>query len=218
MQEFDKLLNTVKMLRSPEGCPWDRAQTIENYKKFLLEETYELLDEMNKKKIEAVKEELGDLFLILMIICEMFEEKANFNLKDVLVSVNKKLIIRHPHVFSSKKLKTDKEVLAYWIKSKAKHKQRKTIKERLPLTTPSLLLADIFFKEYSHIKKSRRQSQSVLCKNLTSKLASIDKYENKEGVFGEIIFNLARLASLYHLDLENILRKKIFSQAQNALY
>jgi len=218
MKEFDALVKTIRRLRAPGGCPWDRAQTIENYKKFILEETYELIDEISRNKSESVREELGDIFLILIVIADMFQEKRKFTLADCLKHVNEKLILRHPHVFSTIKLKTDKEVLAFWIKHKAKHKKRKTIKERLPLTCPALLLGDLFFKEYAHLDNKKEYSKNETVKKIKENLDSLDKRKDRKAVFSEILFEVSRLSSLYSLDPENILRKKVIKEASRANY
>ena len=124
MKEFNELLRVIRRLRSPGGCPWDQAQTVDDMKNYLLEEAYELVDAINTKKPVLVKEELGDVFLILTVITEMFREKKRFCLKDVFNHIKNKLINRHPHVFSKEKLETKEEVLSYWIKNKAKSKNR----------------------------------------------------------------------------------------------
>ncbi|MFA5272153.1 MAG: MazG nucleotide pyrophosphohydrolase domain-containing protein [Candidatus Omnitrophota bacterium] len=218
MKEFDKLVEIIKLLRSPKGCPWDRAQKINNYKKFLLEEAYELIDEINQDKPEAVKEELGDLFIILVVLAEMFDEKRKFTLAQVLNGVSEKLISRHPHVFASEKLKTDKEVLAYWIKHKAKHKKRKTIKERLPRMAPALLLADIFFKEYASIEKNKKQKRSQTLQKIKKNTELLNKRYNKKNLLSEILFDIAAFASANHIDLENALREKVIKEADKAAY
>lgn len=218
MKEFDTLVETIRILRSPKGCPWDRAQTVENYKKFILEETYELIDEISRNKSESVREELGDIFLILIVIADMFQEKGKFSLAECLRHVNKKLILRHPHVFSSTKLKTDKEVLAYWIKHKAKHKKRKTIKERLPLVAPALLLCDLFFKEYAHLDNKKEYQRNEIAKKIKNNLDLLNRRKNKKAVFSEILFEISRLSSLYNLDCENALREKVIKEAASSNY
>jgi len=218
MKEFDALVKTIRKLRAPGGCPWDRAQTIENYKKFVLEETYELIDEISENKSESVREELGDIFLILIVIADMFQEKGKFTLADVLKYVNEKLILRHPHVFSTAKLKTEKEVLAYWIKHKAKHKKRKTIKERLPRVAPALLLCDLFFKEYAHLGSKKQYKKNEIVRKIKDNLNLLDKRKDKKAVFGEILFEISRLSSLQNIDCENILREKVIKEAASSRY
>jgi tetrapyrrole methylase family protein/MazG family protein len=220
MKEFDSLVKTIQVLRSPQGCPWDRAQKLSNYKKYLLEETYELIDEIDKKDNASIKEELGDLFLILIAIAEIFSERKAFSLNKVLAKAKEKLIARHPHVFSSVKLKSSKEVLSYWIKNKAKHKKRKTIKDRLPLLAPSLLLAEIFFKECAHIQKEKdkESSSAKIILNVIKNLNSYQRDRSKATLLAEITFNLCALASFSHLELETLLRKKIIREACQRAY
>jgi tetrapyrrole methylase family protein/MazG family protein len=151
MKEFDQLVEVIKKLRSPEGCPWDRAQTIDTMKKCLLEETYELIDALSDKKYKIAEEELGDVILIAIVIAQMLDKKNKSNLKKVLERAKSKLIVRHPHVFSKKKLNSKEEVLKAWIKDKAKIKKRKSVKDRLPKTAPALLQAYLFFKECKNL-------------------------------------------------------------------
>lgn len=102
MQELDRLVEIIRKLRGPKGCPWDRKQKLPDYKRYLIEEAYELIEAIDANKPEMVKEELGDLFLILTVVSEFFNDKKIFNVEDSLKAINEKLIIRHPHVFSKK--------------------------------------------------------------------------------------------------------------------
>ena len=222
MKEFDDLIKVVRVLRSPGGCPWDRAQKLSSYKKYLLEEAYELIESINRRKVDLAKEELGDLFLILVVISEFFREKGKFNVRDSLKSINRKLISRHPHVFSSKKLRSKQEVLKYWIKTKAKKKNRKTIKDRLPSSAPALFAADIFFREYTHLKhacgKRLKREALSLIPLIIEKLESFDKKKNKEKMLADIVFELAALAFAYQADLEGSLRGKVLAEASKIPY
>ena len=224
MREFKEFLNTIKILRSPKGCPWDRAQKVDNMKSYLLEEIYELIDGIEKSDEVTIKEELGDVLLIIIVIIEMFAEKKKFNLEDVSNGINQKLISRHPHVFSSRKLKDKEEVLKFWIKDKAKKKNRKSIRERLPSNAPSLLLASIFFKECSHLDKKDSRSGEIcgLVSEIKEKFELVEEKEvaekSNEILFTDIIFNMCKLAFNLDLDLENILRKTILKEANNITY
>jgi len=187
---------------------------------------------MDRNKFEAVKEEVGDLFLILIVITEMLNEKNKFDLKSVLTAINKKLVYRHPHVFSSsrkgsqplaeKRLKTKEEVLGYWIKHKAKIKKRKTIKDRLPPLAPALLLVELFLKEYENLntgKKSVKGKEAAhLLSSVKHKINSFFRESNKKDVLSEIIFEVGRLAHLYKTDLEHLLRAKVMKEAERISY
>jgi tetrapyrrole methylase family protein / MazG family protein len=220
MKEFDQLISIIRKLRGPGGCPWDKAQKLENYKKFLLEEAYELVDEMDNANPEAIKEELGDLFLILAVITEMLREKGEFDCKGVLEGINRKLIYRHPHVYASKKLGTKEEVLKYWTAHKAKKKKRKVISDRLPRMAPALFLADMFFKEYSHIREAKpvRVEERLILKEIFSCAAALQKSKATKTAFSGLLFALARLGFTRQVDLEGLLRKKVFSEARRVRY
>lgn len=221
MRQFDDLINIIRILRAPNGCPWDRAQKITDYKRFLLEEAYELIEGIDAKKKHLVKEELGDLFLILAVIAEMVEPENKEVIAEVLEGINRKLVSRHPHVFSKKKLKTKEEVLNYWIASKAKKKKRKTIKERLPLPAPSLFLAHIFWREYFNIDKipaNKSKTVATAINKIVFSLNALKKSKNRQDLFAGILFELSRLAEIYRIDLEPGFRKKIVETAGKTKY
>ena len=220
MKEFDKLINTVRILRSPGGCPWDRAQKLSDARKHLIEETYELIEGIDEKKYDLIKEELGDLFLVLVFITDMLSEKGLFDLKEVLKIINDKLISRHPHVFAGKKLKDKDEVLKYWIAKKAKKKKRKTIKDRLPKDAPSLFLAEMFLKEASYLnskgKKNNKKKINALIASINDDLSSFSGAKAKH--LENIIFSLCQLSYICKVDLESILRRKILKTAEKTPY
>ena len=219
MKEFNDLVKTLKTLRSPGGCPWDRAQKVDNMKNYLLEEVYELIDGINKKNSDEVKEELGDVFLNLIVISLMFDEKSKFTLRDVLANTNNKLISRHPHVFSSKKLKTKDDVLKYWIKSKAEKKKRISIKDRLPLGAPSLLLANIFYKECYHTEHNNKtKDNDGIISNVVDKIKKIKTKKGKEFFLTDIMLNISELAFEQNIDLESSVRNGILHKAEKVSY
>jgi tetrapyrrole methylase family protein/MazG family protein len=222
MKEFDRLIKTIRILRSPKGCPWDRAQRLSDYKKYLLEETYELIDGLNENRFTAVEEELGDIFMILLIITEMLKEKGISDASRVLRGANEKLVVRHPHVFGKKHLKTKEEVLKYWIKHKAQQKQRKTIKDRLPRNAPALFLVDLFLKEYEHMKLKARSCRQDKITGLLSEIkmtiALFSQEKNKEELLATSIFLLSKLARMYRFDLEHSVRKRVFKEAAKVAY
>ena len=220
MKQFDELLKTIRILRSPRGCPWDRAQKVDNMKNYLLEEAYELIDGIDRKNTKVVKEELGDIFLILIVITEMFREKDKFKLGEVLCQINKKLVSRHPHVFSSKKLKTKEEVLSHWIKDKAKKKKRKSINDRLPRSGPSLLLANILFKEYDNLDKPKltRRDFSELIHETEGKLKKLKRAKSKKKLLADLTLDICKIAFILGLDLEGLLRRTIRKEARNISY
>ncbi|MCK5492940.1 MAG: hypothetical protein KAJ14_07510, partial [Candidatus Omnitrophica bacterium] len=191
----------------------------DNMKNYLLEEVYELIDGINKKNSDEVKEELGDVFLNLIVISLMFDEKSKFTLSDVLANTNNKLISRHPHVFSSKKLKTKDDVLKYWIKSKAEKKKRISIKDRLPLGAPSLLLANIFYKECYHTEHNNKiKDNDGIISNIVDKIKKIKTKKGKELFLTDIMLNISELAFEQNIDLESSVRDGILHKAEKVSY
>ena len=221
MKEFDELVGIVKKLRSPNGCPWDRAQKVSDTSKHLLEEVYELIEGIDKSDPKLICEEIGDVMLLLVFLAQIFSEKKKFHVQDAIRHISQKLIGRHPHVFSNTKVKDKHQVLENWIQAKAKIKKRKTVKERLPKSAPALLLAQIFFKELRYLdEKKFFQIQDVLSplpktiKLLSEKLPQ----KQKEKLFTQAVFSLARAAFCYDIDLETLLRKEIFAVAKKKHY
>ncbi|OPX30594.1 MAG: hypothetical protein B1H08_01215 [Candidatus Omnitrophica bacterium 4484_171] len=221
MKEFDSLVRTMKILRSKDGCRWDRAQKLKDLKNYLMEEAYELMDTIGSKHYKKVEEELGDVFLILVFICQVYSERNRFNIKDVLKAVDNKMIRRHPHVFSSsfKKnnaLKTKNDIVKFWVKEKAKSKKRKNIYERLPRKAPSLLLAYLLYKEKRYLGKSLRLEQIV--SGMEKKIQKLNTSGVNGALIADIIMDLSKLASLNKINLEILLRRKIFLKARSLSY
>jgi len=122
---FKALYDTIVKLRSPEGCKWDREQSPSSLRGALVEETYECLEAIDENNPEHIAEELGDLFLLAIMISYMHEQEGKFSVADVLQKVNEKLIRRHPHVFGDVKVKDSAEILNNWAKIKIEQEGRK---------------------------------------------------------------------------------------------
>jgi len=123
---FEKLYEIVKVLRSPNGCAWDREQTVKSLRSDLIEETYECIEAIDEENSEHIKEELGDIFLLAAMLSYMHEEKNIFTVDDVLEGVCGKLISRHPHVFgenTDQNLST-KEILENWARIKVEQENK----------------------------------------------------------------------------------------------
>ncbi len=124
-EKFDRLVNIVKRLRAPNGCPWDRKQTLYSLKQNVIEEVFELIDALDRKDIENIKEELGDMLLHVVFHSIIAEEDNLFSINDVLDGISDKLIRRHPHVFGNVRVKDVDEVLKNWDEIKANEKKEK---------------------------------------------------------------------------------------------
>jgi nucleoside triphosphate diphosphatase len=109
-EKFQRLTGIMARLRSPEGCPWDREQTFDTIKPYLLEETYEVLDAVDARDWPALKEELGDLMLEAVFFAQMAADAGLFRIVDSLVAINTKLVRRHPHVFGTGTADTPEQV------------------------------------------------------------------------------------------------------------
>lgn len=124
--DFDDIINTMEILRSDKGCPWDREQTHESIRESVIEEAYEVVDAIDKGDIDSLVEELGDLLFQVIFHCQIGREQGEFNLYDVTTALNKKLIYRHPHVFNEKKVEKSDEVVYNWNKLKFKQRNIET--------------------------------------------------------------------------------------------
>ena len=124
-EAFQAFYDIVVRLRGPEGCPWDREQTPESLRDELIEETYECIEAIDEKDSLHIKEELGDLFLLITMLAYMHEQEGVFQLSDVFSAVSEKLIRRHPHVFGNAEFKNSSEVLENWAKIKIEQEGRK---------------------------------------------------------------------------------------------
>ncbi|HBT04719.1 MAG TPA: nucleoside triphosphate pyrophosphohydrolase, partial [Thermodesulfobacterium commune] len=135
---FETLREIVKILRGENGCPWDREQTPQTLKKYLIEETYELIEAIEKEKDEEIREELGDLLFLLIFILYLYEEKNVFSYKDVFYYTAQKMIKRHPHVFGDEVAKTAEEVLKNWQRIKKEEGKSSSVLGNIPKSLPAL--------------------------------------------------------------------------------
>jgi len=144
MENFDELIQTVEKLISPEGCQWDREQTLESLRPYLIEEVYEIIEAIDLNDNALISEEVGDVFFHLVFICKLAERDGRFNVEQALKMITEKLIRRHPHVFEDIKLDSMDEILAQWdaIKKLEKGKSsRKSLLDDIPKDLPTLAKA-----------------------------------------------------------------------------
>lgn len=141
---IEDLIRIVEVLRAPGGCPWDREQTHQSIKKNFIEETYEVIEAINKDDAEGLREELGDVLLQVLLHCQMESEKGVFDFNDVANDLCKKLVVRHPHVFGEKSAQNEAEALERWDEIKLKTKGMKKQSEamlKVPREFPALMRA-----------------------------------------------------------------------------
>src|SRR5450755_1304072 len=140
---FTRLVEIMARLRAPGGCPWDREQSFDAIKPYLLEETYEVLDAIDARDWDGLAEELGDLMLQSVFFAQMASEENRFTIADSLEAINSKLVRRHPHVFADGDAKTSDDVLKRWDEIKQTEKVRpKGLLAGIPRSLPALVEAD----------------------------------------------------------------------------
>lgn len=200
-----KFYDLVKKLR--KECPWDAAQTQRSLIPFLLEETYELIDAIEKDDREQIMEELGDLLLNLFMQLVVVEEGGNPK-EEIIEKISKKIIKRHPHIFGEIKVKDKDEVLRNWQKIKKKERPSSILSD-VPLTLPSLLLAQRLQKIASSVGFDWGSVIGVFdkLKEEIEELKEADTCEKKEEELGDIIFVLTHLGNFLEIDAEMALRK-----------
>ena len=149
MSNLDDLIATAHKLRAPGGCPWDAEQTHESLLTYLIEETYELVDAVQSKDPQAIKEELGDVLYNVIFHADIAEANGQFNIEDVAKYMEDKMKSRHPHVFGTEEelkefaAETGEDVMKSWDNHKKKEKpERESVLDGVPLAMPSLALAN----------------------------------------------------------------------------
>ncbi len=214
---LNKLVDLMARLRGPDGCPWDRKQTTESLKPFLIEECYEVVDALEEGNPDKIREELGDLLFQIIFHARIAEEKGSFSIQDVIATNIEKMIRRHPHVFGEEKLTTDKEVLANWEEIKKKEKgyeERKSILEGVPRSMPSLIRAHRLQERAARVGFDWKHLQETLPKldEEISEFKESLKTENAEKIeeeLGDIFFMLVNISRFLEVDPEEALRKTI---------
>jgi tetrapyrrole methylase family protein/MazG family protein len=166
---FDRLVALVETLRSDDGCPWDRAQTPEKIKIYLIEEAYEVLDAIESGTTEDVCDELGDVLFHIVLLARIFEEVGAFNTKDVIQSITEKMIRRHPHVFGEARVSSVDEVAEQWHEIKTTEAENKdfgrtALLDAIPKKLPALMRAYRLVKRASRAGFDWPDVSSVLAK------------------------------------------------------
>ncbi|MCC7431395.1 nucleoside triphosphate pyrophosphohydrolase [bacterium] len=195
-----------------KNCPWDKIQTHDSLRQFLLEETYEVLEALDNKDYKELKIELGDLLLQIFFHAELAREKGLFDLGDVLFEISDKLVRRHPHVFGNVKVETSKEVLENWEQIKLKEGSRKSVLDGVPKELPGLLRAYRLASKASKIGFDWENSEGAFAKleeelrELKHEIQNGNK-EKLENELGDVLFSLVNFARFYDVNPEDALRK-----------
>ena len=212
--DINDLISLITLLRAPGGCPWDREQTHVSIKSNFIEETYEVIEAINKNSISGLREELGDVLLQIALLCEMESEKGNFDFNDVCDELCKKLIVRHPHVFGDKVANNTKEALDSWDSVKASIKGTKTASSKMdsiPIELHALMRAQ---KVQSKAAKAGfdwdNQNGAFLKLNEEINELKIALSHNNlaeiEDEFGDVLFSCVNISRFIGVDSEEALK------------
>ncbi|MFH1873835.1 MAG: nucleoside triphosphate pyrophosphohydrolase [Pseudomonadota bacterium] len=244
-KSFEKLVEIMARLRAPDGCPWDREQTYKDIATHTLEETYEVIDAIDRGDFKDLKEELGDLLLQVVFYAQIAKEEDRFNIEDVIEGISKKLIHRHPHVFGDVKANNSSEVLGRWEKLKMQE-GKKSVLGGVPQTLPALLKAYRIGEKASRVGFDWEDAEGILSKveeearelhearkeqklsppprlphqgggeeEAPQQTAAHDQVEHE---YGDLLFTLANIGRFLKIDPESALRKateRFISRFQN---
>lgn len=212
-RQFSYLKDIVAILRSPDGCPWDREQTHQSIRKNLIEETYEVLETIDDEDPDAMCEELGDLLMQIMLHSQIASEDGYFTVDDVVATLNEKLVRRHPHVFGEKSANDSEEALANWQEIKAQEKAAKgidtTVQSQLagiPRDLPALMYAYKLQKKAAQVGFDWDDVADVYGKVEEEYRELREATEEEQaGELGDLLFAVVNLARFLGLDPEEAL-------------
>jgi MazG family protein len=216
-EKFQELVALMARLRAPGGCPWDREQTFDSIKPYTLEETYEVLDAIDRRDWKGLAEELGDFMLQAVFHAQMAGEQGLFSIGDALDAINSKLIRRHPHVFGERSADSAADVLRIWGEAKAAEKAEKGtvgagLLASVPRTMPALVEAQQIASRAARAGFDWENPDQVLEK-LHEELAEFDQARRNasqpelEDELGDLLFVLVNLARFVRVDPEQALRR-----------
>lgn len=233
---FLRLCEVVACLRSDDGCPWDRQQTLATIKPYTLEETYELLEAIDTGDDAAIVEELGDLLLQVVLDSQIGADEGRFDMVAVLEGITQKMIRRHPHVFGDSEAETAEDVKQHWDRVKAEEKQRESIFDGVPLALPALARAARITKKAARVgydfpdrlmlfDKLREEVDELahelfadgripeVAANVEAEVRPDEpvtdaaRHDRIESELGDILFVVANIARRWQIDPEEALRK-----------
>ncbi|HPB30447.1 MAG TPA: nucleoside triphosphate pyrophosphohydrolase [Candidatus Sumerlaeota bacterium] len=218
-RKFDKLVEIMKRLLDPGGCPWDREQNHQSLKPYIIEEAYEVCDAIDAGDTDGLMEELGDVALQIVFHAELAQRQGRFDINDVLQGICDKLIRRHPHVFSDGDARTSGEVLNRWEEIKKQEKSRKkqkpaSVLDGIPPSMPALAFACRIQERAANVGFDWDNVADVEKKVLEEwgelgEARGQGDPEKIEDEFGDLMFALVNLARFIGVNPEQALRKTI---------
>jgi MazG family protein len=210
--EFLRLLSIMKQLR--EECPWDRKQTPQSLRQYILEEAYETVEAIDNENWDELKKELGDMLLQIVFQAEIAEEKKLFTVKDIITSINEKLVRRHPHVFGNVRVTDENQVKDNWEQIKLTEEQRHSLLEGVPRNLSGLLRAQRIQEKAAQVGFDWTDVNGIFDKirEETSELKQAIQQKNPEEIeneVGDLLFSMINVARFQKINAEDALRKAI---------
>lgn len=213
--DINDLISIIALLRTPQGCPWDREQTHESIKKNFIEETYEVIEAINKHSVEGLREELGDVLMQIALHCQMESECNNFDFNDVCNELCQKLVIRHPHVFGDVKAENTQDALKSWdsVKQQTKgYKSRYQSMVSVPIELPALMRAQKVQEKASKAGFDWRDKDGAISKineEINELLNAVEHNSQPEieDEFGDLLFSCVNVSRFLNVDSEEALKK-----------
>ena len=214
-KDFNDLVSIIDTLRGEDGCSWDKEQTHESMRNQLIEECYEVIDAINNDDIDGIIEELGDVLLHVVFHASIGNDDGYFNITDVIESICKKMIYRHPHVFKNKEQITSEEVLSNWDELKTKEKKFNSVTEELKAiakSLPSLIRADKVQKKAAKVgfDWDKVEDAALKVEEELKEVLEVYKSDNKEKIeeeVGDLLFSCVNVARFLKVNEEEALNK-----------
>jgi MazG family protein len=212
-RSFDELVQLMTRLRAPGGCPWDRKQTLESLKPFIIEEAYEVVDAIDSNDRRALAEELGDLLLQAVFAAELAREEGSFDIGDSITAIHEKLVRRHPHVFGDVEAKDAETVLVNWekLKNEERKAEDKSLLAGVPQSMPALAKATRLTEKAARVGFDWRGAEDVFTK-LDEELAEVHEAiragdaSQVHAEIGDLLFTVANLARKLDVNPEEALQ------------
>ena len=213
-KRFEELVTLMTTLRGPGGCPWDREQTLETLRPFVIEEAYEVVEAIDSGSRDSLREELGDLLLQSVFIAEVAREEGTFDIGDVIGSIHHKLVRRHPHVFADVVAKDADAVLSNWEKLKSRERQAKDqgVLSGVPVSLPALLKAHRLTEKAARVGFDWEKTSEIFDKieeEVSELREAVEQGERShiENELGDLLFALVNIARRMGIDSENALQQ-----------
>jgi tetrapyrrole methylase family protein/MazG family protein len=207
--EFADLVEVMALLRSPQGCPWDREQDHRSLRRCLLEEAYEVLEAIDRDDPAALCQELGDLLLQVIFHAQLSAEAGEFAIGDVIRGLHEKLVVRHRHVFDGKTIETADAVVDEWESLKREQRQQTHADQMadVPQAMPALARAQMVLRRAARAGVARTAKQARETADKSAKLAAAG--DDAEGNLAELLLAAVDLARIHGVDAEQALRERL---------